>query len=196
MLAILGGTPVRSQPFTPWPVFGEAEEMRLLRTLRSGKWGRLHGEEVAEFEQRFAAMHGCRHGIAVVNGTVSLRIALLAAGIRAEDEVIVPPYTFISTASAVIEANAIPVFADVDLHTFNLDPAAVERALTPAHQGHHPGPLRRSAGRYGGADGDRARPRAGRDRRCGARARGELPRAVPRARSATWPRSPSSRART
>jgi dTDP-4-amino-4,6-dideoxygalactose transaminase len=131
MLAILGGTPIRSQPFAPWPVVGEAEEMRLLRTLRSGKWGRLHGEEVAEFEQRFASMHGCRHGIAVVNGTVSLRIALLAAGIRAEDEVIVPPYTFISTASAVIEANAIPVFADVDLHTFNLDPAAVERALTP-----------------------------------------------------------------
>ena len=105
--------------------------MRLLRTLRSGKWGRLHGEEVSEFERRFASMHGCKHGIAVVNGTVSLRIALLAAGIRAEDEVIVPPYTFISTASAVIEANAIPVFADIDLQTFNLDPAAVERALTP-----------------------------------------------------------------
>ena len=130
-LAILGGTPVRARPFPAWPVVGEAEEVRLLRTLRSGKWGRLHGEEVAEFEQRFASMHGCRHGVAVVNGTVSLRIALLAAGIRAEDEVIVPPYTFISTASAVIEANAIPVFADIDLQTFNLDPAAVERALTP-----------------------------------------------------------------
>ena len=130
-LALFGGSPVRTQPFTSWPITGEAEEMRLLRTLRSGKWGRLHGDEVSEFEQRFAAMHACRHGIAVVNGTVSLRIALLAAGIRAEDEVIVPPYTFISTASAVIEANAIPVFADVDLHTFNLDPAAVERALTP-----------------------------------------------------------------
>ena len=76
-------------------------------------------------------MHGCRHGIAVVNGTVSLRIALLAAGIRAEDEVIVPPYTFVSTASAVVEANAIPVFADIDLDTFNLDPAAVEAAITP-----------------------------------------------------------------
>jgi len=130
-LALFGGSPVRTQPFTSWPIIGEAEEMRLLRTLRSGKWGRLHGDEVSEFEQRFAAMHACRHGIAVVNGTVSLRIALLAAGIRAEEEVIVPPYTFISTASAVIEANAIPVFADVDLHTFNLDPAAVDRALTP-----------------------------------------------------------------
>src|SRR5205085_7622889 len=72
-----------------------------------------------------------KHGIAVVNGTVSLRIALMAAGIRAEDEVIVPPYTFFSTASAVIEANAMPVFADIQLDTFNLDPKAVEAAITP-----------------------------------------------------------------
>ena len=130
-LALLGGSPVRSRPFTSWPVFGKPEEKRLLRTLRSGNWGRLQGTEVAEFEKRFAAAHGCKHGIAVVNGTVSLRIALLAAGIRAEDEVIVPPYTFFSTASAVIETNAVPVFADVDLDTFNIDPAAVEAAITP-----------------------------------------------------------------
>src|SRR5204863_3928164 len=129
-LALLGGTPVRTGPFTRWPVFGDAEEKRLLRTLRSGKWGRLDGREVAEFEKRFAAMHGCKHGIAVVNGTVSLRIALLAAGIRAEDEVIVPPYTFFSTASAVLEVNAIPVFADIDLNTFNLNPRAVDAAIT------------------------------------------------------------------
>jgi dTDP-4-amino-4,6-dideoxygalactose transaminase len=99
--------------------------------LRSGKWGKLNGEEVATFEQRFAAMHGCKHGIGVVNGTVSLRVALMAAGIRAEEEVIVPPYTFLATATAVVEANAIPVFADIDLETFNLSPAAVEAAITP-----------------------------------------------------------------
>src|SRR3954468_21787848 len=102
-LALLGGKPIRTRPFTRWPIFGKAEEKRLLRTLLSGKWGRLHGTEVAEFEKRFAAMHGCKHGIAVVNGTVSLRIALLAAGISAEDEVIVPPYTFFSTASSVLK---------------------------------------------------------------------------------------------
>ena len=130
-LALFGGTPVRTRPFTRWPIFGKPEEDRLLATLRSGNWGRLDGTEVADFEQRFAALHGCRHGIAVVNGTVSLRIALLAAGIGAEAEVIVPPYTFVSTASAVIEANAIPVFADVDLNTFNMDPAAVEAVITP-----------------------------------------------------------------
>ena len=76
-------------------------------------------------------MHGCRHVIAVANGTVSLRIALIAAGLRAGDEVIVPPYTFISTASAVVEANAVPVFADIDPHTFTIDPREVERAISP-----------------------------------------------------------------
>jgi dTDP-4-amino-4,6-dideoxygalactose transaminase len=130
-LAVLGGQPVRSRPFTSWPVFGEPEEKRLLRTLRSGKWGKLHGPEVAEFEQRFAAMHGAKHGIGVVNGTVSLRIALMAAGIKAEDEVIVPPYTFLATATAVVEANAVPVFADIELETFNLAPKSVEAAITP-----------------------------------------------------------------
>lgn len=130
-LALFGGKPVRTKPFTPWPVFGEAEEKRLLRTLRSGRWGRLDGDEVAEFERRFATMHGCEHGIAVVNGTVSLRIALIAAGLGAGDEVIVPPYTFFSTASAVVEANAVPVFADIDIDTFNLDPSAVAAAITP-----------------------------------------------------------------
>jgi dTDP-4-amino-4,6-dideoxygalactose transaminase len=130
-LALFGGSPVRTRSFTAWPVFGTEEEDRLLRVLRSGSWGRLDGTEVSEFEERFARMHGCRHGIAVVNGTVALRIALLAAGIKAEDEVIVPPYTFVATATAVLEANAIPVFADIDLQTFNLDPAAVEAAITP-----------------------------------------------------------------
>src|SRR5688572_27040560 len=119
------------KPFPSWPVFGKPEEKRLLRVLRSGKWGRLHGAEVGEFEKRFAEMHGCKHGIAVVNGTVSLRIALIAAGIRAGDEVIIPPYTFFSTASAVVEANAIPVFVDIDLETFNIDPKAVEASITP-----------------------------------------------------------------
>lgn len=130
-LALLGGSPVRTRPFTAWPVFDQRDEDRLVRALRSGRWGKLHGPEVAEFERRFAALHACRHGIGVVNGTVSLRLALLAAGIQPEDEVIVPPYTFFSTASAVIEANAVPVFADIALDTFNLDPRAVEAAITP-----------------------------------------------------------------
>ena len=130
-LAIHGGQPVRSKPFPAWPVFGEEEEAALLRTLRSGKWGRLDGDEVAQFERRFADYHQAKHAIAVVNGTVSLRVALLAAGIEAGDEVIVPPYTFLATATAVVEANATPIFADIQLPTFNLDPQAVEAAVTP-----------------------------------------------------------------
>ena len=129
-LALTGGSKVRSQPFTSWPVFDDSDEQRLVRALRSGKWGKLNGEEVAEFERRFAALHDCKHAIGVVNGTVSLRSALMAAGIKAEAEVIVPPYTFLATATAVVEANSVPVFADINLKTYNLDPAAVAAAIT------------------------------------------------------------------
>jgi len=129
-LALLGGIPIRSHPFPSWPVFDATDEARVLATVRSGKWGKLDGDEVAQFEQNFAHMHGCKHGIAVVNGTVSLRLALLAAGLQAEDEVIVPPYTFYATAAAVVEANMIPVFADIDLDSFNLSPDAVRAAIT------------------------------------------------------------------
>ncbi|BCS30978.1 3-amino-5-hydroxybenzoate synthase [Luteitalea sp. TBR-22] len=130
-LALHGGAPVRTRPFPSWPIFDATDEARVLAALRSGKWGRLAGDQVAEFERRFAAMHGCAHAIAVVNGTVSLRIALMAAGLQAGDEVIVPTYTFLSTATAVVEANAVPVFVDVDLDTFNIDPTQVEAAITP-----------------------------------------------------------------
>lgn len=130
-LAIHGGPPVRTRPFPSWPVFDERDEHAVVRAVRSGRWGRLQGDEVDAFERRFAAMHGCRHGIAVVNGTVSLRLALMAAGLEAGDEVIVPAYTFLSTASAVVEANAVPVFVDIALDAFNIDPRAVEAAITP-----------------------------------------------------------------
>jgi dTDP-4-amino-4,6-dideoxygalactose transaminase len=141
-LAIDGGRAVRTRPFPTWPIFGKPEEDALLRVLRSGQWGRLSGREVARFEQRFAAFQGARHALATVSGTTALRIALLAAGVEAGQEVIVPPYTFIATAEAVIEANAMPVFADIEPQTYNLDPKAVEaavtdrtRAILPVHLG-------------------------------------------------------------
>ncbi|HOW18001.1 MAG TPA: DegT/DnrJ/EryC1/StrS family aminotransferase [Phycisphaerae bacterium] len=130
-LAIHGGTPVRTRPFPSWPVFGPEEEQALARALRSGKWGKQDGTEVATFERDFAKYQGAAHGIAVVNGTVSLQIALMAAGIRAGDEVIVPPYTFLATATAVITANATPVFVDIDPETLNISPKAIEAAITP-----------------------------------------------------------------
>jgi len=130
-LAIHGGTPTRTAPFPSWPVFGDEEERRLVAVLRSGKWGKIDGSQVKEFEKRFAEYHGAKHGVGVVNGTTGLRLALLATGIEAGDEVIVPPFTFLATASTVIEVNATPVFADLQLDTFNVDPAAIRAAITP-----------------------------------------------------------------
>ena len=130
-LALLGGKPLRKKPFHPWPVYGPPEEKALLRVLKSGQWGRHDGGEVIQFEQRFAAYHQTAHGIAVTSGTTALRIALLAAGLQAGDEVIVPPYTFLATATAVVEVNAIPIFVDVERDSFNLDPARIEAAITP-----------------------------------------------------------------
>jgi dTDP-4-amino-4,6-dideoxygalactose transaminase len=130
-LAIHGGKPVRTKPFPEWPIFGDVEEQYLLRALRSGKWGRLAGNEVTQFEKTFADYHEAKYAVAVVNGTVGLRLALLAANIGEGDEVIVPPYTFLATASAVVESNATPIFADLGLDTFNIDPASVESLITP-----------------------------------------------------------------
>ncbi|MES2461031.1 MAG: DegT/DnrJ/EryC1/StrS family aminotransferase [Armatimonadota bacterium] len=130
-LALRGGSPARIAPFMSWPEFGIEEEEAVLRALRSGKWGRQEGSEVARFEQDFAAYHDCRYGVAVVNGSISLKIALLAAGIKAGDEVIVPPYTFLATASVVVEVNAVPVFADIHPDSYCLDPKSVEAAITP-----------------------------------------------------------------
>ena len=130
-LAIRGGAPLRTEPFPSWPVFGQEEEDALIRALRSGKWGRLDGDEVETFERRFAEYQQAKHGIAVFNGSVALRVALLAAGIEAGDEVIVPPYTFLATATAVVEANATPVFADIELETLNIDPEKIAAAITP-----------------------------------------------------------------
>ena len=130
-LAISGGDPIFTTPQHNWPVFGVPEEEALLGVLRSGKWGCLDGGDAVEtFERRFAAAHSARHAIAVFNGTVALRIALMAAGVQAGDEVLVPPYTFLATATSVVECNATPVFVDIDPETYNMDPQRIESAIT------------------------------------------------------------------
>jgi hypothetical protein len=144
-----------------------------LRTLHSGKWGRLHGPEVAEFENRFAAMHDCKHGIAVVNGTVSLRIALQAAGIRPRMRSSFRLTLFFSTASAVIEANAIPVFADIAL-TRSIFPKAIEAIITPRNLGDHSRSFCRPARRHGCHHGYRQEAQADGYRGRSACARGKL----------------------
>ncbi|MHB1000686.1 MAG: DegT/DnrJ/EryC1/StrS family aminotransferase [Armatimonadota bacterium] len=130
VLAINGGSPVRTKPFSAWPVFDEREEQAVLNSVRSGAWG-LGGPSIPVFEQRFAEYQEAKYGICVMNGTVSLIVALRAAGVGYGDEVIVPPFTFMATASSVLEVGGIPVFADIDPDTYCLDPDCIEAAITP-----------------------------------------------------------------
>lgn len=128
-LAINGGRPVLEGVQWPsWPVWDDQERSRLLGVLESGQW--WYGEKVREFEERFAAFQDARYGVTTTSGTTAIEAALMALGIGAGDEVIVPPLTFLATASAVLRVNAIPVFADVDPKTLNLDPACAEAAIT------------------------------------------------------------------
>jgi dTDP-4-amino-4,6-dideoxygalactose transaminase len=129
-LAVDGGTPVRSKPWPSWPVFGDEEERLLVDVLRSGQWWSVGGKRVPEFEAAFAAMHDAAHAVAVTNGTAAIEIALRALGVGCGDEVIVPPYTFIATASSVLAVGATPVFADIEPTSLNLDPACAEAAIT------------------------------------------------------------------
>lgn len=130
-LGIKGGTPIRTQEFPAWPCFDEQEVKAVEKVVRSGNWGRLSGTEVAALESEFARLQNAQYAIGVTNGTTALEVALQALGIGAGDEVIVPAYTFVATATCVITANAIPVFADIDLETFNLDLDSVYSKITP-----------------------------------------------------------------
>lgn len=128
-LAIDGGKPIREKGFHRWPVWDESEIDALKEVLESGVWG-VGGSKVPEFERKFAEYVGVEHGICVTSGTTALEIALKAGGVGPGDEVIVPPYTFMATASAVLLVNAIPIFADIDPETYNIDPNEVEKAIT------------------------------------------------------------------
>lgn len=156
-LAVFGGAKAVSRKCPAWPVVEETEKKAVAELMENGKW--WMGEKVAEFERRYAAHHDAAFGVACCNGTVAIEMALVACGIGAGDEVIVPPYTFIASATAVLTANAVPVFADVEPDSFNLDPDAVEavitertRAILPVHFGGRPCDLDRIldlARRYG-----------------------------------------------
>jgi dTDP-4-amino-4,6-dideoxygalactose transaminase len=140
-LAIFGGTPIRNKPFPSWPVSDKAEEDALMEVLRSGKWWRYAYSEghdpvgspkskVAEFQETFAHFQGAKYGIACASGTAAIEVSLKALGVGPGEEVIVPAYTFVATATAVLMVNAIPIFADINYDTFNLDPASAESAVT------------------------------------------------------------------
>jgi dTDP-4-amino-4,6-dideoxygalactose transaminase len=112
-----------------WPVHGTEEQARVSDVISSGNW--WWGENVREFEARFAAYHGAKHGITCNNGTVALILGMRALGITAGDEVIVPAYTFIASATAVTALNAIPVFADVEENSANIDFDSAEKLVNP-----------------------------------------------------------------
>jgi dTDP-4-amino-4,6-dideoxygalactose transaminase len=132
-LAILGGSPVRTRPFTPWPQYLPSDASRLQEVLESRRWGGfpVPSRYGGEFAERFAKMHGAEYGLCVTNGTIALVAALIAAGVRFGDEVIVPAYTWDGTAAAVLFAGGVPVFADVDPDTYCLDVESARKAITP-----------------------------------------------------------------
>jgi len=130
VLAINGGKPVRTKPFPVWPVWDEAERKVLHSVLESGKWGYPFWEFVPRFEKVFAMYHDAQYGVCYSSGTAALVGALWAVGIQPGDEVIVPAYTFIATASAVIQLGAIPIFADIERNSFHLSAESVDEHFT------------------------------------------------------------------
>jgi dTDP-4-amino-4,6-dideoxygalactose transaminase len=140
-LAIDGGVPIRTNMLVfGAPALDQEEYEEVLSTLRSGWIGT--GPKTASFESDFAGYVGARHAVAVSSCTAALHLSLIVSGIQPGDEVITTPLTFAATANVVVHTGARPVFADIDCHTLNLSPAAVERsissrtkALLPVHFG-------------------------------------------------------------
>lgn len=157
-LAIKGGQPVRTAPFPQRPLFDERELAALQQVLYSRRWtsapyifgGDMSLSKVYELEQRYAAFHDCQYAVATGSGTDALQIAYAAAGLGPGDEAIMPPNTFIATATPALQLGAVPVFADVDPETLCLSPEAVEAAITertrlivPVHLGGYPADMDR-----------------------------------------------------
>lgn len=127
-LAVHGVPKTCNCEWPSWPMWGEEERVALSSVLESGAW--WYGERVREFEEKFADFQNARYGVTTCSGTAALETALQAMGVGRGHEVIVPAYTFVATASAVLRVGATPVFADIEADTFCIDPAEVERKLT------------------------------------------------------------------
>jgi dTDP-4-amino-4,6-dideoxygalactose transaminase len=130
-LAILGGTP--ATPTIPtWPVRDSREEEAVIEVIRSGVYGGFPepAPHAAQFAADFAAMHDAAYGIACTNGTITMTVALQAAGIGWGDEVLIPALSFAATASAPLSVGAVPIICDLDPKTFCIDVAAAEAAIT------------------------------------------------------------------
>lgn len=129
-LAILGGTAGHNTDWPVWPLWkSTTDEELLLQAIRSGVWSRAGLAD--KFEKAWAEAIGSRRCLAVVNGTNALIASLVNLGIGGGDEVIIPAYTFIATVIAVLQTGAMPVFADTDPETFQIDPGKIEQKITP-----------------------------------------------------------------
>jgi dTDP-4-amino-4,6-dideoxygalactose transaminase len=118
-------------PFSPWPNFDVDDAEAVSRVLLSNRVNYWTGTEAREFEKEFAAWAGVRYAVALMNGTVALDLALKALGVGVGDEVIVTPRTFIASVSCVVNAGAVPVFADVEPNSGNVSPEAISAVITP-----------------------------------------------------------------
>lgn len=118
-------------PFSPWPSFTEEEANAVRDVILSNKVNYWTGQECREFEKEFAAWAGTEYAIALANGTVALDVALLALGIGAGDEVVVTPRTFLASVSSIVNAGAVPVFAEVDRDSQNITAETIRAVLTP-----------------------------------------------------------------
>jgi len=144
-LAIAGGQPVRRSGWDiKWPQQGGRELELLTEVVNSVHWG-TRGPKAVEFEERFAKAHGCKYGVSVTSGTVALELALRAVGVEPGDEFIIPPYTFVATATCGVNIGAVPVFADIEPDTYNIDARSIEahitertKAIIPVHIGGRP----------------------------------------------------------
>src|SRR5580765_2688061 len=147
-LALKGGKKAKRKAFPLWPQFDDRERKALKEVLQSRVWWRTPGTKTLAFEKAFAKFHSAKHGIAVTNGTAALEVTMSALGIGPGDEVIIPDFTFVATASAVLYAGAMPVTVDVSPETYCIDTKLAEAACTSrtkaiiaVHMGGHPADL-------------------------------------------------------
>lgn len=111
------------------PLLGEEEKKAVLKVIDSGMIA--SGPKTEEFEKEFANYVGTKYAIATTSGTTALHLAMLAVGVKKNDEVILPSFSFIATANAPLFCDATPVFCDVDSRTFNIDTEKIKKLLTP-----------------------------------------------------------------
>ena len=118
-------------PFSPWPNFTHEEADAVRRVVMSNKVNYWTGTQTREFEKEYAAWCGTAHAVALANGTLALDVALKALGVGPGDEVVVTPRTFIASISCVVNAGAVPVFADVEADSGNVSARTVAAVLSP-----------------------------------------------------------------